>query len=193
MNRVVLVRHGSTAWTGIRYCGRSDPPLSPAGQVEAGTVAHRIALIVAVPTTIYSSPLARATATAVAIARRIGSSIVTDDRLRELDFGAADGLTFDELEARFPPLARRIAAGDSEMDWPAGETAADARARAASFVAAMLDRPDDAVVVSHAGMLRLIGRAFGDPSSADAIVAPGHFVVVDRSRQPLGTLQGPGR
>ena len=29
---IILVRHASTAWTGRRYCGRSDPPLSAAGR-----------------------------------------------------------------------------------------------------------------------------------------------------------------
>jgi broad specificity phosphatase PhoE len=36
---IILVRHAPTAWTGSRYCGRSDPPLDAAGVA----VAHRLA------------------------------------------------------------------------------------------------------------------------------------------------------
>ena len=36
---VILVRHASTAWSGIRYCGRSDPPLDAAGESAAALLA----------------------------------------------------------------------------------------------------------------------------------------------------------
>ena len=39
MAGIILVRHAPTAWTGSRYCGRSDPPLDAAGVA----VAHRLA------------------------------------------------------------------------------------------------------------------------------------------------------
>ena len=39
----ILVRHASTDWTGVRFCGTADPPLNDAGRREAETVAARLA------------------------------------------------------------------------------------------------------------------------------------------------------
>lgn len=51
MSEVVwLVRHASTAWSGQRWCGRTDLPLSQAGREEAERLAGRLAEVLpAVP------------------------------------------------------------------------------------------------------------------------------------------------
>ena len=95
---VVIVRHASTAWSGVRYCGISDPPLSPTGLAEAGHLAERLARDLPAARRIVSSPSSRALATASAIGGAIGASDVEiDPRWREADVGIAEGRTFDEL------------------------------------------------------------------------------------------------
>ena len=123
---IILVRHAPTAWTGSRYCGRSDPPLDAAGVAAARRLAGDLATTLAPGTRIVTSPLRRAHATATAIADAAGIDDITiDDRWREADFGIAEGLTFEELERLAPDLARRLADGETEIDWPDGERAAD--------------------------------------------------------------------
>lgn len=161
-DRIWLVRHAPTAWTGQRWCGRSDPELAPAGVEAATALAAALGLEVPAGALVVTSPLRRAVATADAIAAAIGAAVVLDPDLIEVDFGSADGLTWDELAAVHPAVANAILAGD-EPDWPDGERAVDVtrRARAAATRIADLARSEAVVVVSHGGLLRALAIALG--------------------------------
>jgi broad specificity phosphatase PhoE len=149
---IVLVRHASTAWSGTRYCGVSDPPLSEAGRLEALRLARVVAERVGRDTRIVTSPSRRAVATATAIADAVGAHPVeVDDRWREADLGIAEGRTFDELAAIAPALAADLAGGSLAVDWPDGETHAALEARVASAWRDLAHAGDVAVVVTHAG------------------------------------------
>lgn len=161
-DRIWLVRHASTAWTGLRWCGRSDPELAPDGVVAAAALAKTLAVEVPAGAVVVTSPLHRALATADAIASAIGASVVIDPDLIEIDFGSVDGLTWDELAAAHAAVATAILAGD-EPDWPDGERAVDVarRARAAATRIVDLARSGAVVVVSHGGLLRALAVALG--------------------------------
>ena len=152
---VALVRHASTAWSGVRYAGRSDPPLDAAGHVAADRLGRDLRGTIGPDDRIVTSPAIRARKTAEAIQRATGARVEVDARWQEADFGAAEGLTFAELSARWPELARQLAAGETDIDWPEGESAVgfDARVRAAWDALAGDRRPT--VVVAHAGSLRI--------------------------------------
>jgi broad specificity phosphatase PhoE len=175
---VTLVRHAPTAWSGRRYCGRSDPPLDVAGEAAAALLAGELAPTLAPGTRIVTSPLlrARATAWAIASAARI-EDLTVDDRWRETDFGTAEGLTFEELERLAPDLARRLADGETEIDWPDGERAADLADRVTAAWREIAEDGDEVVVVSHAGPLRIaIGLATGQPAGAVELPPPGAVI-----------------
>jgi broad specificity phosphatase PhoE len=149
---IVLVRHATTAWSGRRYCGRSDPPLTAAGRAEAVALAHRLAPTLDSDVRLVSSPARRATATAAAIAAALGDiEIQLDPRWMETDFGDVEGLGFGELAARHPELAQAILDGTTAIDWPGGETAAALTARVASALHDLADATRSVVVVTHGG------------------------------------------
>jgi broad specificity phosphatase PhoE len=175
---IVLVRHASTDWTGHRYCGRSDPPLNDAGMAAAAVLARDLAISLAPGTRIVTSPSLRAQATASTIAEATGiESVMLDDRWREADFGNAESLTFDQLASVEPTLARRLADGQTDIDWPGGERAADLAERVAAAWRELNENGDDVVVVSHAGPIRIaIGLATGrEPGAAD-LPGPGAVI-----------------
>ena len=128
---IVLVRHASTAWTGVRYCGISDPPLSPSGLAEA-RAARRGAR--ARPAAGLSGSC-RARRAALGRPRRrsptrpVRPGVEIDPRWREADVGIAEGRTFDELAAIAPDVAAALAGGELAIDWPGGETHASLAAR----------------------------------------------------------------
>jgi probable phosphoglycerate mutase len=157
-----LVRHASTAWTGLHWCGRSDPPLTPAGVVAASRLAIELAHEIAAGAVVITSPLLRAVQTADAIAAVLGAMVRVDPDLVEIDFGDADGLTWEELAAGHPMLADEILAG-GEPDWPGGESVADVDRRARSVAARLGNaaRQVPLVVVSHGGLLRAVARELG--------------------------------
>jgi broad specificity phosphatase PhoE len=153
---IVLVRHAATAWSGVRYCGQGDPPLSAAGRRAAEAMAAGLAGMLPAGVRIVASPSRRAHDTAAIIAAAAAPSVLeTDPRWMEADIGEVEGLTFDEIDARAPALAAQLAAGDVEIDWPAGETAGALRLRVTAGWAAILETGRPTVVVSHAGPLRI--------------------------------------
>jgi broad specificity phosphatase PhoE len=177
---IVLVRHASTTWSGMRYCGRSDPPLSAAGRHEAIALAERLVSTLRPGVRLISSPSRRALATAEAIARAIGGmAIERDPRWREADCGVAEGRTFAELSALAPATAALILAGETAIDWPDGETAASLDARVAAAVEDIGLDGRRAVVVTHAGpILHAVALSEERATSALDLVPPATEVCV---------------
>jgi broad specificity phosphatase PhoE len=132
--RLLLVRHAETDWTGQRrYQGWRDTPLSEAGRLQAEAVGRRLAgsRLGAV----WSSPLRRARDTAAAIAAPHGLEVHTDEAFKEMRFGPWEGLTVEEVQARFPEAARLWAEAPHLAVWAGAETLADVRARVVAGLA----------------------------------------------------------
>lgn len=174
MVEIVLVRHASTAWSGVRYCGVGDPPLSPTGLAEARSLAESLAADLPADTRIVTSPYRRAVATASTIAdiARL-PGVELDARWREADVGVAEGRTFDELSDIAPDVARALAAGDLRIDWPGGETYVSLAARVAAAWADLLADGRPAVVVTHAGpLMHACAIAEGRGVARDDLIDP---------------------
>ena len=176
MAELLLVRHAATDWTGRRYCGSTDLPLSPVGLDVARRLARDLATSVQPGTVIVSSPLRRARQTAEALLERVpGATLRIDDRWSETDFGVAEGLTYDELAHNAPDVATQLAAGLFGIDWPGGERAVALVGRVDAALRDVLGRSTDTVIVSHGGPLRVaMAIATGrDPRDVPGL-DPGH-------------------
>jgi probable phosphoglycerate mutase len=104
--RVLAIRHGETAWNvDTRIQGQLDIPLNDNGHWQA----QRLATAVADEgvSAIYASDLLRAHQTAQAIAKVTGLAVSADTALRERAFGAFEGHTYKEIEARWPDQSER--------------------------------------------------------------------------------------
>jgi broad specificity phosphatase PhoE len=175
MADVWLVRHAPTAWTGVRYCGRSDPPLDERGLEHATRLAKSLRAALPSGTRIVSSPLLRARQTAQRIAEALNQPTVEiDDRWAEADFGAVEGLTFDELAAARPDLAERLLAGEMDIDWPGGETSAALCDRVRAAWEDLIIPPGPVLLVAHAGPLRLARQMASVADQPDVLtIEPG--------------------
>lgn len=162
----ILVRHAATAWSGVRYSGRSDPWLSPSGRVQAQVTGADVAATLrpGVTVQLVSSPARRARQTARAIEAavrrrgdiRLAPTLRFDPRWAEVDVGRVDGWTFQRIERQMPALGAALAAGDPDIDWPGGESAVALRVRVTgAWSSVVAERADTVIVVSHAGPLRL--------------------------------------
>jgi alpha-ribazole phosphatase len=99
--RLFVVRHAETQWTRERrFTGWQDVPLSERGQAQASAAAR--ALAVHAVTAVYASPLERARMSAEMIAKAHRLDVRIEAAFREMRFGAWEGLTSDEVIARFP-------------------------------------------------------------------------------------------
>jgi probable phosphoglycerate mutase len=105
--RMLLLRHGQTEFSAQRrYSGRGDPPLNEIGWRQAGLAARYLSQRRGIAAVI-SSPLQRAYDTATTAARALRLEVTVDEDMIETDFGAWEGLTFNEAAERDPELHRR--------------------------------------------------------------------------------------
>ena len=160
LTRVLAIRHGETAWNvDGRIQGQLDVPLNDMGRWQV----HRLALALADENiaAIYSSDLLRALETAQAVARASGDAIVTDAGLRERGFGAFEGLSYTEINQRWPELAERWRKRDPEFGAPGGETLNQFYARSIATAArlAALHPGQTIALVSHGGVKDCLYRA----------------------------------
>jgi phosphoserine phosphatase len=150
--RIVLVRHGQTAWNReIRFRGRTDLPLDAVGLKQAEATGRYIAArwpVVAV----YASPLSRAMQTAEAIARAHDLAVRPSDALLDVDFGEWQGHSPDEVAQQYPDLLQAWRDKPHTVHFPGGENLDIVRSR----VVAGLDE----VIARHAGKtVALVGHA----------------------------------
>jgi broad specificity phosphatase PhoE len=152
--RLTLIRHGPTEWNASRrFQGRSDLPLSDEGRVDARKIAA--ALRDEPIDAIYSSDLSRALETARFVAESRDIPILTDQRLREFDFGSWEGLTWAEIVATNPEVAGPDPTAASLYAPEGGESFEQVGERVRSFLDdTRRQHPNESiVVVTHAGPL----------------------------------------
>jgi 2,3-bisphosphoglycerate-dependent phosphoglycerate mutase len=158
--RVVLIRHGQTAWNvAMRIQGHTDEPLNEHGLWQAAQTAQVLAdeRLGA----IYTSDLLRARATALALSRHAGVAPVDVLALRERHFGSFEGATFAEVDQRWPQAALRWRQRDVDFAPPGGETLAQFAQRVVPAAAALAARHAGQciAIVSHGGVLDCLYRA----------------------------------
>ena len=165
---LLLWRHARTAYNSqARLQGQVDIPLDEVGHWQARTAATRLAARHR-PVRIVASDLSRAAATAGYLGRALDVPVELDPRLRERGFGEWEGLTGQELEARWPDEFRTWRAGGD----PAGvgaESRAEVAARMATGVLDQVERTagrGTLVVVSHGAAIgSLVAELLGqDPA-----------------------------
>ena len=151
------VRHGATEYSRERrFTGSRDVPLTTDGRLQAEAVAH--ALSGNAVAAVYTSPLERARMCAELVAKphRLEPRVVPE--LSEMAFGAWEGLSRDELAARFPRDAEAWRTTPERVTPLGGESLGAVAAR----VRIVLDRliaahaGEAAIVVTHAIVMRLI-------------------------------------
>jgi len=136
---VLLTRHGHTDRSEPeQYLGqRVQASLTERGRRDAEALARRLEGVAV--DRIISSPLGRAVETAQILADRIGAAIETDERLTELDYGAWEGLTVEEIDRRFPGERDEYDANPAMTRVGGGETGLDVAARLSRFFDELLD------------------------------------------------------
>jgi len=154
--RLILVRHGQTPWNrDSRYQGWRDTGLTRQGRREVKLLARRMA---SEPLdAIYSSDLKRACYTARKIAKYHNLRVKATDKLREISFGAWEGLTPDQIEAKWPKLYQRWRAGPANLKIPQGESVEGFAIRVSEAIDDIVAwHPDQTVLVAtHGGLIRI--------------------------------------
>ncbi|MGW3816921.1 histidine phosphatase family protein [Streptomyces sp. NPDC005046] len=173
MGELILIRHGQTEWSlSGQHAGRTDIPLTDAGEAAAEALAPRLAQrhLAAV----FSSPLSRAMRTADLAGL---ACVRPDPDLMEWDYGGYEGLTAAQIQETRPgwDLWRDgVIPGDAAHP---GEQLQQVSARAD----AVLDRirplldDGDVAVVAHGHLARVLTvRWIGLGASASRLLGHPH-------------------
>ena len=167
MTRFWLIRHGEPAEQARHRCyGSLDVELSGAGREQMVRVAEYLK---AEPVAaIYSSPSSRALEGAGILSASLSCPVDIAPNLREIDFGDFEGLTYDEISARYPDAYRQWMETPTEMQFPNGESFPKMRTRVLSNFDTIRRQHENrtVVIVSHGGVNRiLIGWALQIPDN----------------------------
>jgi uncharacterized phosphatase len=148
MTLIYLVRHGETDWNRERRIqGATNIPLNDTGRDQASATGR---LLSSRPwDAIITSPLARARETAEIIASTAGRPrLHTLDEIVERRYGEAEGLTYEQVEERFP----------NDADVPGRESRDAVAERVVPALVSLAEqyRGKSIVVVSHGGVIRAL-------------------------------------
>ena len=151
MAEFLILRHGEPTLRGV-FLGSLDPGLSELGRQQAAAVFIDPALA------IYSSPLRRARETAV----ELGRPFQIIDQLKEIDYGPWEGMSWAEIEARFPQEASH-----KMQDWlgytvPGAESWVEFRQR---VTVSLGEIRTPAIVIAHLGVNSVLRELItGEPA-----------------------------
>lgn len=155
--RLILMRHGRTPWNAVgRAQGHADIELDEVGHAQATAAAeqlshHRLSAL-------WSSDLTRAKQTCEYVAAATGLEVRHDERFREFDVGAREGLTLPEFAERFPDAFEEWSSGGSLVAVLDGETGADVHDRmvpALQECLRSLDEGETGLVLTHGAALKV--------------------------------------
>jgi broad specificity phosphatase PhoE len=159
MSDFLLIRHGETDLAGT-FCGHSNPSLNERGRQQVAALIN--ALAEQRIESVYSSDLLRAQETARPLGAAKGASLCSLAGLREINFGAWEGLRWNEVEASNRQYAERWLTEYPSLGAPEGETVDAFEARVVATIEPLLRMDMGPIaVVSHAGVMRVILRRFG--------------------------------
>lgn len=157
IKRITLIRHAAiTAELDGHYIGRTDVPLSAVGIQQAEhLVCHLNRLGTPAFDALWCSPAQRARQTAQPLIQHSGCAVSVDPHLHEIDFGAWEGRTFDQILEKEPQKVDQWADFAQDFSFPGGESLVQFHKRI-DFVAAAIhaDNCKHLVIVSHGGVLR---------------------------------------
>lgn len=156
MIKLIFIRHPEVSWNKQqRYLGKTDIALNRQGKKQAKLISDYLKNknISAV----YSSNLKRTCQSASVIAKYHSLSVRKDARLNEIDFGGWEGMTFNQIQKKYPRLVRKYLSDPLNTKIPEGESLLKFRNRVNKALEEILAQEKGTIVIiSHAGVNRII-------------------------------------
>ncbi len=156
--RVILLRHGETAWNrdGV-FRGTEDVPLNDLGKEQAALTGERLRKI---PIShVYTSPLSRSRDTALLAAKPQNLPVEEREFLNDMHFGQWQGLRVEEVASRWPQEYDVWQNNPQMCQTPGGESLKGVFQRAARGLENLIREKDsggDLLLVSHRVIIKLL-------------------------------------
>ena len=160
----MLIRHGESDGNVKRkFSGFQDVDLTEKGVWQAKRLARRLEGVKV--NAVYCSDLKRARRTAEIVFGSRGIDIVTNPKFREINFGAWEGYTFEEVKAKFgygDKFNSWLENIEVEVNIPEGESLVNLNDRVMAELSSLLkkqektDKDKTIALVCHGGTIRVI-------------------------------------
>ncbi len=192
MPRVIAARHGETDWNrNGRMQGWAPIPLNQTGRKQAAALGEWLADAYTVDR-IVASDLLRTRQTVEQVRDSLGDLDVTYERCwRERHLGVYQGLTYTDIEERFPEFGLGESAREAALSVPeSGESLRDVADRVTGRFNDLITQPTDetVLVVTHGGPLHILTGYVKGLSLRDALntthqgnCAVNEFLIADES------------
>jgi len=153
MGKIYLVRHGMSKLnnSGIIF-GQLDPDLNEKGIKDAKRAREFFSQIDY--DEIYVSPLKRTKETAKIINRK-NLEISYVEEIKELNFGLYEGLSYKEIEKKYPDLVKEQSKDWKNFNYGNGESLNELLERVKNFYNS-LDKNKNIIIVSHWGVINTL-------------------------------------
>ena len=156
--KLIIIRHGETPWNARhKVQGLSDQPLSKEGLWQAELLSGRFAKMDI--DAIYTSNLRRAIQTAEAVAKYHPKIPMTKDKtLNEMAWGVWEGLSFKQIQKRFPKQFASRLLDKYHFAPKGGESPAILKKRLTPFLKKLIKKHEGqtVLIVGHGGINRVL-------------------------------------
>jgi alpha-ribazole phosphatase len=163
--RLYLIRHGQVVGHDTpTYNGHTDVGLTPLGKAQLDAVVEDLANIEL--SAVYSSDLKRAMYGGKALAQSKDLPLRVEPLFKEMNFGAWEAMTFEEVQEKFPGNMEQRMADIVNYKIPEGETISDLWDRVGKGMDTLLEnhKNEHIALFAHSGVNRVILlRALGCP------------------------------
>ncbi len=156
MSRFYLVRHAQTCWNREnRLQGHTDQPLSLLGVQQARRVAEFFSSIPLQGVVASGLQRTQQTAEIIVANQPSGPRLAIECDLNEIHLGVWEGLTPEEIDARFDQAYQRWRVTPSSVIIPAAEHLVAFRARVRQAFARLVSTVDEGTyaIVTHGGVI----------------------------------------
>lgn len=156
MGKIYLIRHGETdANRTFQFQGHIDNPLNSKGLQQAAALGKYYKNIEL--DAVYSSSMQRAKQTAMPLVQSHGVDLQPLDELKEVSFGDWEGLSYDEIKAKWGDQLELFFTQPAQCRMPGGESFYDVAKRVQAAYNMIIEENGgkNIAIVSHGGVVRV--------------------------------------
>lgn len=147
---IIMIRHGETEDNLRRIFSRDDTKLTVKGRLQ---IINTKGLLKDYEyEDVYCSPLIRALETK----NLLGLDAIIEERIREIDFGAFTGMTFQEISELYPQQAKDWVEDSINFKVPKGESVLEVYDRIKIFLKELIKKDKNVLLICHDCVIRLV-------------------------------------
>ncbi len=176
--KVILIRHGATIYSEQKrlYDGEDYPPINQKGKTEMENLTKWLSIRTPHVDTIYTSSSLRAIQSARILSKQYDIDYKIIDGLYERKAGLWGGLTFEQIEDKYPDMLEKYHENPYEY-WPeGGETTQEVRSRIDEIITSLVkeNQYKTILIVTHEGVVQSAIASILDipPKNQGKIIIP---------------------